>query len=462
MSSYGSPNRIAQRPFGGATAGYFPRQRTLDLTSWGLALIFVSYVIYVPVGPALIRNELVVGRDGLSDTLEKAWSGGRYILALVVAPLLLRARSGVGPLARCWPLFPFALFAALSIAWSAFPKESLRQILNLFGVMVITSTLVSWYGLAGFGRRVQIVTGLFMIASVLTALLLPRLGVHHGYDLVEPSHAGKWRGIFLHKNLLGGIAVTSLIYALRSTRNETRLWQAFFAVARGCTLACLIMAGSAGAWGGAVIGVTFFALMKNRITANPFVIVLMILLGVGLVSGLSLSVAHISAALGRDATFSGRTEIWALGRTMIQDHLMFGSGLASDSATFGDLAKRYLFSSAVDLHSGYLDVVFNLGLFGAALLVVAVGTALLRGLAYIQTNSGEARDQAAIFMTLVVAAWAVATVETSPVAMMGDGAIGLWTALTALYQLRAVRRRRTLPAPPARRRPAPARAGSRI
>jgi O-antigen ligase len=462
MSSYGSPDRIAPRSLGGARAGYFPPQRTLDLTAWGLALIFVSYVIYVPAGPALIRNELVVGRNGLSDTLEKAWSAGRYLMALGVAPLLLRTRSGAGALARCWPVLPFALFAAASIAWSAFPKESLRQILNLFGVMVITSTLVSWYGLAGFGRRVQIVTGIFMIASVLTALLLPRLGVHHGYDLVEPSHAGKWRGIFLHKNLLGGIAVTSLIYALRSTRNETRLWQAFFAVARGCTLACLIMAGSAGAWGGSVIAVMFFMLMKNRITANPFVIVLMILLGVALVSGLSLSADRVSAALGRDATFSGRTEIWALGRSMIQDHLLFGSGLASDSATFGDLAKRYLFSSAVDLHSGYLDVVFNLGIVGAALLVVAVGTALLRGLAYIQTHVGEERDQAAIYMTLVVAAWAIATVETSPIAMMGDGAIGLWTALAALYQLGSARRRRTSQTLAAWRRQKPGRAGNRI
>jgi O-antigen ligase len=188
----------------------------------------------------------------------------------------------------------------------------------------------------------------------------------------------------------------------------------------------------------------------------------MLLLGIGLVSGLSLSLTHISAALGRDATFSGRTEIWALGRAMIQDHLLFGSGLATDSATFGDLAKRYLFSSAVDLHSGYLDVLFNLGIIGAVLLVVAVGTALLRGLAYIQTHSGEERDQAAIFMTLVVAAWAVATVETSPVAMMGDGAIGLWTALTALYQLGSARRTRRLQAPAARRRQGTARAHARI
>lgn len=446
--AYGSLHRTGAvtppfaRPVRRASVTSARARRSIDLGALGLALIVMTYVLYLPLGPALIYNELVSGPSHVSELLAKVWSVGRYFAALVVAPLLLLTRSGVRSLVRCWPAAPFAVFAAASIAWSAFPMESLRQILNLFAVTVVAATLVSWYGLAGFGRRAQIATGAVMIASVLAALLVPRLGVHHGYDLVATVHAGRWRGVFLHKNLLGGISVTAIIYGLRSIRQETLPWKLYFTSARICAVACCVMAGSASAWVGAATALIFFLLMKNRLTSNPLVLGAALVVGAVVIRLLPVDAGQIAEALGRDSTFSGRTEIWALGRSMIQSHLLFGSGLAADGAVFGQLAKQELFSAAVDLHSGYLDVLFNLGVIGAALMLFAIGAAMVRGYVHAQRRSGAERDQAVVFMTLVVAAAAVALAETSPIAMMGDGAIGLWTALPALYQLGAAARRR--------------------
>jgi O-antigen ligase len=438
------PGGPAPRPAPAAAGAHLYVQRRTDLGVWPLALVALVYVVYVPVGPAVIANELVHGPTSTSELLPKIWSAGRYLMALVVAPALL-ILAGPRPLTRCWPLFPFAFFAAASMLWSAFPKDSMRQTLNLFAVVVTTSTLVTWCGLAGFGRRVQIVTGAIMIVSLLVSLLIPVIGVVHAYDLVEPVHAGKWRGIFLHKNLLGGMTVTSIVFSLRSVRAETPGWKAFFWASRLCALVCCVMAGSAAAFAGALVAVIFFALMKNRVTANPLSIVAMLLIGVALVQLMSLNAGNFAHIFGRDSTFTGRTSIWALGRPMIEEHLMFGSGLAADAALFGSLAKRQLFSSAVDLHSGYLDVLFNLGVVGAVLLIAAVAAAMLRGYAYVQSHTGPDRDQAVIFMALVIAACAIATVETYPVAMTDNGAVGLWTALPALYQLGAWRRRPQVP-----------------
>ncbi|CAN7384392.1 O-antigen ligase family protein [Phenylobacterium sp. LjRoot225] len=425
--------RGAPRAFGLPIGARVTHQGAID---FGLVLIALIYFLYVPVGRFLIHNEYVYGPNGLSEALQKIWSGGRYLAALGLAPLLL-ARSGLSPLARCWPAFPFAIFAAASCAWSAFPKESMRESLNLFFILVTISTLVTWYGLAGFGRRAQIVTGLFMMASVLTALLIPHLGVHHDYDLASPLHAGKWRGIFRHKNELGELAVTSIIFSLRSIRNETMRWKVFFTVARLSTLLCLIMSFSSNAWLGAIIGVTFFMLMKNRATANPIVIAVFILLGAALVQGLSLNAGQIAQALGRDATFTGRTDIWALGRAMMEDHWLLGFGFATDGLVFGQLATGSLFPSAVDLHSGYLDVLFNLGVVGAVLMFIAVVTPVVRGYVYALGHTGEERDQAVIFMSLFVAACAIAVGEIAPFCVAGDGAVSLWTAVPALYQLGA-------------------------
>jgi O-antigen ligase len=430
-------------------------RRPLDLGLWGLALIVTTYVIYVPVGPQLIHNEMVYGENGQSETLQKIWGGLRYVAALAIAPAVLMAR-GFRPLGRCWPVLLFVLFAAASYTWSAFPKESMRQSLNLFAVLAIAASLAGWRGLARFGRGLQIVTGLFMVASLLTALLIPQLGVHHAYDLVTPGHAGRWRGIFMHKNLFGGVAAAAIIYGLRSIRHETTAWKAFFIAARICAVVGLIMSGSASAWGAALVAVVFFTLMKFRVTSNPLSIGAMLLIGVALVQGLSLSAGSFAQALGRDATFTGRTSIWALGWPMIRSHWLFGSGFAADGTIFGELAKRDLFASAVDLHSGYLDVLFNLGLIGAALMALAVGAAMLRGYAYSQTHSGEERDQAVIFMTMVVASCAMAAAEVAPFNVLGTGSVGLWTALPALYQLGSAGRRARF-----RARPKPARTASK-
>jgi O-antigen ligase len=423
----GAPRSL--RPPAGA---YFADRSAIDL---GVAMIAMIYILYVPVGRFLIYNEYVYGPSGVSETLQKAWSGGRYLAALVIAPLLLMGRSGLRPIARCWPALPFLLYAAASCVWSAFPKESMREALNLFFILVTISTLVSWYGLEGFGRRAQIVTGLLMIASVLTALLIPHLGVHHGYDLTAPVHAGKWRGIFRHKNELGELSVTALILSLRSIRYETRIWKAFFIVARVCAVVSLAMSQSSNAWLGGLIGVGFFMLMKNRVTANPIFIGVLLLLGVAAVQGLSLNGGQIAQALGRDPTFTGRTEIWALGRAMIENHWLLGSGLATDGLVFGELAQGSLFPSAVDLHSGYLDVLFNLGVVGAVLMLIAVVTPVLRGYAYALSHKGAERDQAVIFMSVFAAACAIAGGEIAPFCIAGDGAVSLWTAAPALYQL---------------------------
>jgi O-antigen ligase len=111
---------------------------------------------------------------------------------------------------------------------------------------------------------------------------------------------------------------------------------------------------------------------------------------------------------------------------------------------FGQFAKNSLFASAVDLHSGYLDVLFNIGLVGAALMILAVAGAMLRGYTYVLRHSGEERDQAVIFMSLVVAGCTMAVGEVSPFYFGGDGAVMLWTAVPALYQLGATWREQRL------------------
>jgi O-antigen ligase len=240
------------------------------------------------------------------------------------------------------------------------------------------------------------------------------------------------------------MAVTAIIFSLRSIRNETPTWKAYFIAGRVCAVVCWIMARSADAWLGGLLAVFFFSLMRNRLTANPFVIGLMLLCGGVAIEALSLGSEHVAALLGRNATFTGRTTVWILGRWMIHKHLLYGSGFATDAEVFGSFAKNSLFASAADLHSGYLDVLFNLGLVGAALMIVGVAGAMFRGYTYVLNHSGEERDQAIIFMSLIVGACACAAGEVSPFYFGGDGAVSLWTAVPALYQLGATWREQRL------------------
>ncbi len=90
--------------------------------------------------------------------------------------------------------------------WSDAPRTSLNSNIALQS-MIITGICLSTRFSSGDLARILIYSG-FMMAIICTiwAIVAPKYGVHQLADVAQSSHAGSWRGVFLHKNVQGQMA----------------------------------------------------------------------------------------------------------------------------------------------------------------------------------------------------------------------------------------------------------------
>ncbi len=411
----------------------------IDLSAYATPMIVIIYVAFAPIGLDLLYNPLIAG--DYSSPWPVIYGLARYFACLAFAGSVLLSQGRGDYLKALTPLAPFLLFAAVSIVWSYDPKSTYKQLFYLVCLAVWISAIVKWITIPELLRTSSIINSLIIFASLFLAVFVPHIGRHHGTDLVEPSHAGNWRGMFIHKNILGEFSVTTFLLLLRDIRKESAPMQLFFWAARIATLICLVFCKSSNALLGFGCAVVAYGLLINRPTAKPIFLALIATLAAVLIFGLSLTPAKFAALLGRDPHFTGRTEIWAFGHKLINDHIWIGHGYSSADNIFGELATKVVFGSATSLHNGYLDIMFDGGVVELILLLGAVVFVVSR--AYFATFSmqGVERQGVVTYIAIIISACAMASGETSPFRVVGDGVIGFWISMIALCHVASAQER---------------------
>lgn len=223
-------------------------------------------------------------------------------------------------------------------------------------------------------RLFAITMGVLLATSALAALALP-LGTMGGFD------AGRWRGVFNHKNTLGETASVTLIVALGLwVAQPRRLWlPPIIALAA----LCMAMAGSATALAIvavalSVCGLTWLIVRLNIVRNQGFWLLLTLL-----IVFLCAAFAAIGAAtlyLGRDLTFTGRTEIWAQFLYFASQRPWTGWGWAIISTSDAMLP---IIRQTLDLphiqtpHNGFLSALVELGYPGLTIMIIWLLTTVL-------------------------------------------------------------------------------------
>ncbi|MCC5619359.1 O-antigen ligase family protein [Nostoc sp. CHAB 5836] len=202
------------------------------------------------------------------------------------------------------------------------------------------------------------IIGVIMILSLLAAFT--NLGVMSGYD------AGRWRGVFGHKNSLGEYSglLMIVIFSLWKLGYKMKIRHALYAIA---TTLCLLKAGSATA-----IGV--FALSISVFTATIFFARVHFVPSLRLASFLTLLVALVAAAillipigaemLGRDLTFTGRTEIWNWFLFFGNQRPWSGWGWATigaNDAMLNYIRETLKLPQIQTPHNGYISIIVEIG-----------------------------------------------------------------------------------------------------
>lgn len=140
-----------------------------------------------------------------SSILSQTILAGLYLMATI---LFLNSGRAEIILKRTWLVLVLPILAIASALWSPDPSLTLRRSIALLGTVLFGLSLASRFTFDTGLRLIIRSLSASMLLSVILALLFPTQGVHQLTDSYpfQPEHAGFWRGIYAHKNILGGLS----------------------------------------------------------------------------------------------------------------------------------------------------------------------------------------------------------------------------------------------------------------
>jgi len=291
------------------------------------------------------------------------------IFAVLVFLVLVHRRTFADGLKRAGWLIPLCACVVFSSAWSLDPFFTFRR-----SIILVFTTLFAVYLASRFDWRQQL--DLFAWSTILTIVgsfaivaVLPNYGISH--DI----HAGDWRGVFLHKNVLGQQMVFGILVLLTGAPRILATWMRFALLALAGVL--LIMSHSmTSILALAAVVISYPVLLLLRRPAKQIAWTATFLL-----APLTIAVAgflysrprEIVLALGRSGSLTGRVPLWFAVAKSITHHPWLGYGFASffndlnpESRVVALRAKWF----AEHAHNGYLDILLDIGIIGFAIFSI--------------------------------------------------------------------------------------------
>lgn len=275
-------------------------------------------------------------------------------------------------------LWLICLYALFSIAWSEFPLVSIKRYIRFLGSIVMAFVL-----LTEPAPKLALESVLRRTVYVLIPFSLLLIKYFPAFGVIYTIYSGEilWVGTATQKNSLGVLCLVAIFILFW---RQLRAWQ------RGCLLASwrsncfdalmLLMSvyllrgpSNMAASKSAFVVMSFgtcclvaLLWMKKRgryMARNSFlaVVVLVYIYGFGVPFGLTSLFSGVLQAMGRDTTFTGRTEIWAELIPVVSNNPVLGVG-------YGGFWVHAIESQVNEAHNGYLDVMIELGLVGILLL----------------------------------------------------------------------------------------------
>lgn len=301
------------------------------------------------------------------------------LFALLAAQLLWDKKLAPKQLLALVPTSMWLLMSLIfiSLAWSPEPVISFKRAIQMVGVLLI-SLLVARSTLQGEDllAKLCIPAGAFIAIGLASAVLTPATA----FDV---DHA--MRAISSHKNTWGQFSLLScLVFLFSWLRNTKQLW--FLVIGLAPSFISLVLSKS-------TTSLLTFLLISGAVTVwmllrYPGMLGKMILIAGVLVAALAFHgflvftgewpldalSRNLFKATGKDSSLTGRTFLWELMYAEIAKHPWLGTGYGgfwtSTAGASAILVSHLNWGPPVQAHSGFIDVVNELGALGALLMSV--------------------------------------------------------------------------------------------
>lgn len=290
-----------------------------------------------------------------------------------------------------------------SYFWSVNPEQTLRFSLYALGTTSFGLYLAIRYTLRQQLSLIGWTYGLLLILSLLLVVAVPK------YGLMAGVHDGALRGVFTHKNQFGAfMALGGVVFFLNAIRGERFSWIYWVLLALGC--GSMVMSQSTTAL--ATFLVMIVLCIMYRIFRWRYEVMLSAILAITIIGliGLIWVAGYIGSdslftSVGKDATLSGRTEIWQYVWDQIQLRPWLGYGLAAfwngyeGPSGYVQLAMRI---AVIYAHNGFLDIWLSIGLVGLIIFLAGYLVTASQSLTLLRKSNNPEGFWPLLFLTYIL------------------------------------------------------------
>lgn len=311
-----------------------------------------------------------------SDVLRLIWLPV-YAVTLVLA--VARPGAMMSTLTRNWLILAVTMMTLVSVVWSIDPDTTLRRSFALIMTTLFGLWLASRWNWRALILLIASTFGVLAVLSVVMALAVPSLGIDHDV------HAGAWKGLWWEKNTLGAVMGWGAISAYAAIQFDPKRRFIWMGLAVLCTALILLSTSKTAllAWLLGTGGAIGIALCRKGFGFATLMLFLALTGGALFALILAIAPLEFLELLGRDATLTGRTDIWMILSRQIAEDPWLGYGYkAFWSVEDGPVYWVRAGTSwpVPTAHNGWIEVALAIGIPGMLMMAVVFLGAAVRAI----------------------------------------------------------------------------------
>jgi exopolysaccharide production protein ExoQ len=312
------------------------------------------------------------------------------VYGITLLLLSFRWRKTLQTLRQDYWIFSLVLIAAISFIWSFEKLNTLKDIFTITGSSLFGLYFASRYTLKQQLQLMSWTYGIVIVLSFIFAVAIPKLGI------MGAAHQGKWRGVFSHKNGLGQSMVYSfLTFMFLSYQHKKYKLLMWIGMSLSVVL-LLLSASTSSMFNLFMLVIVFFVLYIVRLPYLVMmpVIALIITAGEAFYLWSINNSGAIFNSVGKDATLTGRTDLWQLTTDMIWKQPWLGYGFGGFWQGLNGAESGYILRAVTwtpsHPHNGYLQLLLDLGILGLLIFSIGFLIAMIRALNLIRSTTSVA------------------------------------------------------------------------
>ena len=257
-------------------------------------------------------------------------------------------------------LISFVSLCLISFLWSDYSLLSLKRSFQLLVTFITVLNAILYIRSENIILSLKIISFLYISVTFFSGMIIPQA--------IDPAF-GSWRGIELHKNLLGHSSLMIFIlgfYFFSESKNKLAKYSNLFLMVSSIII--IILSGSSTNMIGFLVVTLiwfvtrmdkyFLPLGIGRLFSN-LLIIIVILISVVLSIYSTEILSIIPELFGKDLSFTGRNLIWLYIWNEVQQKFWLGYGYGSYwimGTSVIDLFQAYVGWVVNEAHNGYLEI----------------------------------------------------------------------------------------------------------